>query len=1158
MSVEHLEDRRPLAGDAPMFYFDFTGSAAEYSFGQIPWWSISPKDEGDSIQVDTGAMPFVSGPVGTSQLMFSARQNSVARTATLTMSLHHSAIMDDPENGFHSLWSQISVAVTIYARAAHGIQTTTSGDFVSNREAEGRLGGGGGNGYYFSGYPVAFNVAASNAPRGHFETKLPGIGITYNPPSKEIDGVMYVVAGYFSVSSVITLGDSNEIGAAKGTYTRSLEAIDLVLELSVADREPLVDFRAPTSIGLGKSFELNAIGTRDPDQATGDGNGIVAHEWYAQRVDQPGALEFLGNGVTLEYVYSDSSVLDELGQYAITLKVTDDEGTVASLTKPLTITMDFRNVIFHGWSPLESALSGTHISFAEYAGRLNAALRTPELVPKDSTFASFAFDWDSYTGFTRALVSRVAAEAMLVAGIPLNGTPFTAATMLILRQILLWDYRQHHALASQQAEIAAHNAARFIAKSPGIIPDDPLRTPALHLIGHSRGGYVASRVSQILESSYGISTSYVSVLDGYGDDWPGFAASFADGDIPSTATGLYGNNFRVEQNLLEIITDPLAEAVSKSIQEAARRSLNPLLSSSGSAMSGIISTLPELVVDAFRRWMESLEWRAPERGGIFGNNEVVPGVPATGRSNHINIHQLYFGVPAAGDREAVPPNMELLLKSPVGNPKSVVPGSSGASGEASFYEPLDGSIDFLSPRFFTELYQTREAAAKHLGVLDGENSWIDVYLHLLAEPGFLEQQFFGSESARVVQVLEGRHGIELSSNNNLRTSVSVPSSGGEIEISHVVENLEFGQSAELQIILDGTLVGSLPIVENGLMEHSLPYSNARQSTVSIELALTRPSTNRFSAKVSVAGVKIMGPDVKGDFYASPAFTIVGKGEEIALHLDGLTSNPDNVISNIAFFLEKNNQIGLQDEMPGDVLLGNADRLDEAWYLEISERDLGAGRNTLYAKVTLDSGRELVQALTLDNLVLRSDMTFHSNPYDVNRDGSVAPLDALLVLNYLARSARQENLAIDNILPDVNGDGLVEPLDALLVLNEFAQRGRVRFEGEHVTPVGGSIPLFNFSDDSQNSDLLLPLDNSTHRKRLDFNDVFAKTMESSYDHEGGSDLYRLKLLEKNSTERQLYPRRNRPKIDSDVVFANWDDDTWGVFVELDSAVDALST
>ncbi len=63
-----------------------------------------------------------------------------------------------------------------------------------------------------------------------------------------------------------------------------------------------------------------------------------------------------------------------------------------------------------------------------------------------------------------------------------------------------------------------------------------------------------------------------------------------------------------------------------------------------------------------------------------------------------------------------------------------------------------------------------------------------------------------------------------------------------------------------------------------------------------------------------------------------------------------------------------------------------------------------------------------------------------DPNDVNRDGSVTPLDALLIINWLARPQVDPSADIPAGL-DVTGDGLVSPLDALRVINRIA---RVQF------------------------------------------------------------------------------------------------------------------
>jgi len=65
-----------------------------------------------------------------------------------------------------------------------------------------------------------------------------------------------------------------------------------------------------------------------------------------------------------------------------------------------------------------------------------------------------------------------------------------------------------------------------------------------------------------------------------------------------------------------------------------------------------------------------------------------------------------------------------------------------------------------------------------------------------------------------------------------------------------------------------------------------------------------------------------------------------------------------------------------------------------------------------------------------------------NRYDVDDNGEVVPLDALLILIQVARSRSHS----ENVFPeefqtpyyDVNGDARIEPLDALLTLIEIAR------------------------------------------------------------------------------------------------------------------------
>ncbi len=85
-----------------------------------------------------------------------------------------------------------------------------------------------------------------------------------------------------------------------------------------------------------------------------------------------------------------------------------------------------------------------------------------------------------------------------------------------------------------------------------------------------------------------------------------------------------------------------------------------------------------------------------------------------------------------------------------------------------------------------------------------------------------------------------------------------------------------------------------------------------------------------------------------------------------------------------------------------------------------------------------------QAVTITD----SDLTWHNSafPTDVNNDGRLSPIDALLVINYL-NAFGSGGLPTGSPPPflDVNADNQVSPVDALLVINALNQQGSA--EGE---------------------------------------------------------------------------------------------------------------
>lgn len=85
-----------------------------------------------------------------------------------------------------------------------------------------------------------------------------------------------------------------------------------------------------------------------------------------------------------------------------------------------------------------------------------------------------------------------------------------------------------------------------------------------------------------------------------------------------------------------------------------------------------------------------------------------------------------------------------------------------------------------------------------------------------------------------------------------------------------------------------------------------------------------------------------------------------------------------------------------------------------------------------------------------------------NPYDVNDDSHVSPIDALIVINDLNQNHSRLLLDPPNGAPflDVDNDGYVRPLDALLVINELNRNSSGEAEGEPLdsTPTGSIRPV----------------------------------------------------------------------------------------------------
>ncbi len=113
----------------------------------------------------------------------------------------------------------------------------------------------------------------------------------------------------------------------------------------------------------------------------------------------------------------------------------------------------------------------------------------------------------------------------------------------------------------------------------------------------------------------------------------------------------------------------------------------------------------------------------------------------------------------------------------------------------------------------------------------------------------------------------------------------------------------------------------------------------------------------------------------------------------------------------------------------------------------------------------DTGGRVSEAADVDVRVFASRLQNPDDFPDVNDDGKVTAIDALLVINLLAAadSGRIPVLNTDQFMPpdvyytDVNGDLFTTALDALIVINELSRRDALGFpEAEQVSPLATPI------------------------------------------------------------------------------------------------------
>ena len=114
-------------------------------------------------------------------------------------------------------------------------------------------------------------------------------------------------------------------------------------------------------------------------------------------------------------------------------------------------------------------------------------------------------------------------------------------------------------------------------------------------------------------------------------------------------------------------------------------------------------------------------------------------------------------------------------------------------------------------------------------------------------------------------------------------------------------------------------------------------------------------------------------------------------------------------------------------------------------------------------------RYISDTITIGSAAAGEGFTNTSNRYDVNNDGFSSPIDALIIINSLARGGSRalsvgsgEGELSSRMYIDVNGDGFISPIDALQVINAINRRIGGSGEGEGTQAIASTSTGANTS------------------------------------------------------------------------------------------------
>ena len=619
---------------------------------------------------------------------------------------------------------------------------------------------------------------------------------------------------------------------------------------------------------------------------------------------------------------------------------------------------------------------------------------------------TYSVIWNSAAGWTRALVDLVA-QAWLGTEDAVDLPPELIAE---LRRYADADLQYALERATREIEFTAQRAVQDLHTRGDLM--GPAARQKIHLIGMGSGAAVNARIAQLLHYQ-GYTVSLFTTLDGWGTDWAGPAAELTEVSL-DTVPASRRVNYRVETAL----EDPLTPGGTTSgIEQLVNKSLRKLL---GRPINLEIDTS---IFD---------EWRAPLRPTPFENVTIL-GESANAPSNHFNVAERYFN---AGRAAA---DLAWLATAPLPTPRAPV----ASPPPALISDFHDGSLER-----FGGLADMIESLAPFAAADDFTRTWLEaVDTHQPMVTTNWQVNFTATVGEH-----EGDQALIITQG----TGLVAPNVGQGVWIPpNAVLTFDLSSKGSIaphnQFTISFTTHAGTPTVYNLRLTDASAYgpksvslSDFAGQIGTLNFILGGGSSNPPSLVIDNLQIRIAG-----DIGSATATVVEETPDTLALQAVDSVAMPGTV-NGVRYYVESNGQIGLQ--IGSDRLLGQSTNSSNNWRVEIPTFGLKYGYEQLYA-VAYDGG--VMGPVTPIHLFLGNPPDEHpyhraSDPLDVNGDGSVQPIDALIIINAL-NAGLTGDLTIPDRVPfpfDTTADNRLEPIDALLVINLLnAQVGQQLVGGE---------------------------------------------------------------------------------------------------------------